>query len=61
MGFKVDGPTSRGRPNLKWRDIVNADLRKKHLNISLASSDRQAGRQAVILIASFLLAPLSSS
>ena len=37
MNFNVDGPTSQGRPKLGWKDVVNADLCKKHLNISLAS------------------------
>ena len=43
MSFNVDGPTSRGRPKLSWKDVVNVDLRKKHLNISLAS-DRSKWR-----------------
>ena len=37
MKLNVDGPTCRGTPKLKWKDVVNADLYKKHLNISLAS------------------------
>ena len=45
MSFNVDGPTSRGRPKLSWKDVVNVDLRKKHLNISLAS-DRSKWRNA---------------
>ena len=39
MNFDVDGPTPRGRPKLRWKDVVNADLRKKQLNIALASTD----------------------
>ena len=31
---------------LGWKDVVNADLRKKHLNISLAS-DRSKWRNAI--------------
>ena len=46
MSFNVDGPTSRGRPKLRWKDVVNADLRKKHLNISLAC-DRSKWRNAI--------------
>ena len=37
MSFNVDRSTSRGGPKLRWKDVVNADLRKKNLNISLAS------------------------
>ena len=37
MSVDVDGKTSWGRPKWRWKDVVNADLRKKHLNISLAS------------------------
>ena len=37
VSFNLDGPTSRDRPKLRWRDVVNADLRKKDLNTSLAS------------------------
>ena len=37
MSFNVDGPTSRGSPKLRWKDVVNADLRKNHLNISLTN------------------------
>ena len=32
-----DGPTPWGRPKLRWKDVVIADLRKKQLNIALAS------------------------
>ena len=46
MSFNVDGPTSEGRPKLRWKDVVNADLRKKHLNISLAN-DRSKWRNAI--------------
>ena len=46
MSFNVDGPTSRGRPKLRWKGVVNADLRKKHLNISVAS-DRSKWRNAI--------------
>ena len=34
--FNVDGPTYQDRPKLRWRDVVNTNLHKKHLNISLA-------------------------
>ena len=37
MTFNVDGSASRGRSKLRWKDVVNADLHKKYLNISLAS------------------------
>ena len=46
MNFDVDGPTPRGRPKLRWKDVVNADLRKKQLNIALAS-DRSKWRNAI--------------
>ena len=36
MSFNVDGPTYQDRPKLRWRDVVNTNLHKKHLNISLA-------------------------
>ena len=46
MNFDVDGPTPRGRPKLRWKDVVNADLRKEQLNIALAS-DRFKWRNAI--------------
>ena len=46
MSFNVDRATSRGRPKLRWKDVINADLSKKHLNISLAS-DRSKWRNAI--------------
>ena len=46
MSFNVDRPTSQGRPKLRWKDVVNTDPRKKHLNISLAS-DRYKWRNAI--------------
>ena len=46
MSFNVDGPTYQGRPKLRWKDLVNADLRQKHLNISLVS-DRSTWRNAI--------------
>ena len=44
--FNVDGPTSRGRPKLRWKDAVNSDLLKKHLDISLPN-DRSKWRNAI--------------
>ena len=46
MGFNVGGSTSRGRLKLTWKDVINADQRKKHLNIGLAS-DRSKLRNAI--------------
>ena len=46
MNFNVDGPTPWGRPKLRWKDVVNADLLKKQLNIVLAS-DRSKWRNAI--------------
>ena len=46
MNFNVDGPTPWGRPKLRWKDVVNADLRKQLLNIALAS-DRSKWRNAI--------------
>ena len=43
MNFDVDGPTPRGRPKLRWKDVVNADLHKKQLNITLASDRSKCG------------------
>ena len=49
MSLNVDRPISRGRPKLRWKDVVNADLRKKHLNIRLAS-DRSKWRNVIRLV-----------
>ena len=46
MNFNVDEPTHWGRPKLRWKDVVNADLCKKQLNIMLAS-DRSRWRNAI--------------
>ena len=46
MNFDVDGPTPRSRPKLRWKDVVNADLRKKQLNMALASG-RSKWRNAI--------------
>ena len=46
MSFKIDGPRYRDRPKLRWKDVVNTDLRKNHLNISLAS-DGSKWRNAI--------------
>ena len=46
MNFDVDGPTPWGRPKLRWKDVVNADLCKKQVNIALAS-DRSKWRNAI--------------
>ena len=37
ISFNADRPTPLGRPKLSWKDVVKADLCKKHLNISLPS------------------------
>ena len=46
MNFDVDGRTPRVRPKLRRKDVVNADLRNKQLNIALAS-DRSKWRNAI--------------
>ena len=46
MGFNLVRRVSRGRQKLRWKDIVNVDLRKKHLNYSLAS-DRSKWKNAI--------------
>ena len=46
MSFNVDGTASRRRPKLRWKDVVSANLRKEHLNISVAS-DRSKWRNAI--------------
>ena len=46
MNFDVDGATPWGRPKLRWKDVVIADLHKKQLNITLAS-DRCKWRNAI--------------
>ena len=45
MNLIVDGPTSWGWPKLRWKDMVNSDLRKKCLSLRLAS-DRLKWRNA---------------
>ena len=49
VNFVVDGPISRGRPKLRWKDVVNSDLRKKCLSLGLAS-DRLEWRNAIRLV-----------
>ena len=46
MNFVVDGPTSRGRPKLRWKDVVNSELNKKNLSLNLAS-DRLKWRNVI--------------
>lgn len=43
MNFNVDGPTSRVRLKLKGKNFVDADLRMKHLNISLPGDRSKLG------------------
>ena len=50
MSFNADGSTSRGRPKLWLKGVVNADLRKKGLNISL-TSDISKWRNAIRTVA----------
>ena len=42
----VDGPTPQGRPKLRWKDVINADLCKKQLDIALAG-DRCKWRNTI--------------
>ena len=46
MSFNVDGPKYQGRLMLSRKDMVNADLRKNHLDVSLASG-RSTWRNAI--------------
>ena len=32
MSFNVEGPAPRGRPKLRWKDVINNDLRKRGIN-----------------------------
>ena len=38
MNLQIDGPTPRGRPKLRWSDVVNADMKKLRLKPSMASN-----------------------
>ena len=35
VNFVEDGPTSLGRPELRWKDVVNSGLRKKCWSLTL--------------------------
>ena len=47
MSLNLYELTSRSRPKLRWKDVVNTDLYKKHLNITLAS-DRSKWRNDIV-------------
>ena len=38
MSLEIDAPTPRGRPKLRWRDVVNADMKKLRLKPSMANN-----------------------
>ena len=38
MTLEIDVPTPRGRPKLRWRDVVNADFKKLRLKPSMANN-----------------------
>ena len=46
MSFVVDGPNPRGRPRLRWSDVVQKDMKIKDINITLAD-DREKWRNAI--------------
>ena len=46
MNFRVEGPSARGRPKLRWSDVVNKDLQTKGLKIEMAEN-RQQWRDAI--------------
>ena len=46
LSFNVGRPISQGRPTLRFKDVVNDDLCKKQLNMSLAS-DRSEWKNAI--------------
>ena len=39
MNLDINGRAPLGRPNLRWKDVINADLCQKVLNITLAMTD----------------------
>ena len=38
MSFVVDGPTPKGRPRLRWNDVINKDLKICNLKPDMASN-----------------------
>ena len=46
MTLQIDGPTPRGRPKLRWNDVVNADMKKLRLKPSMANN-RTLWRDAI--------------
>ena len=46
MDFHVEGPTPRGRPRLRWMDVVKKDLKEHNLSQN-AASDRNKWRIAI--------------
>ena len=46
MSFIVDGPTPRGRPRLRWSDVINKDLRICNLKPDMAN-DRMKWKKAI--------------
>ena len=46
MSFIVDGPTPRGRPRLRWSDVINKDLKIFKLKPEMAN-DRMKWKKAI--------------
>ena len=46
MSLQIEGPTPRGRPKLRWSDVVNTDMKKLGLKSSLATN-RTLWRNAI--------------
>ena len=38
IDFEVGGPNPKGRPRLRWSDVISNDLKKKNINKDLASN-----------------------
>ena len=41
MNFPVEGPTPRGRPKLRWSDVIKVDLKKLGLTPTMANNRKR--------------------